>query len=278
MFLQINKCVDDTLKYQSVIYTLTITLHSYIILRLFSFYIATNNNNNNNIKRSNDTLNLSGKVDPLSSLWLFILGYWHIQTYCQTQSRSQTYHNRRRKKMKFWNTLYIFVYTITASCCAYDANRKCEPNRAALCKDLYNETRFPNFYDHHSQNDAIEELSQYKDLIQTGCAAHLRLFLCSVLIPMYTILEENILPCRSLCEEAKAGCEPALLEYVDLPWPERLKCDQFPVSSSDRVCVENKNAQPNKKKWGKIISFDIFPIMLTWFLGLFFTVLSATFD
>ena len=75
MFLQINKCVDDTLKYQSVIYTLTITLHSYIILRLFSFYIAINNNNNNNIKRSNDTLNLSGKVDPLSSLWLFILGY-----------------------------------------------------------------------------------------------------------------------------------------------------------------------------------------------------------
>lgn len=155
--------------------------------------------------------------------------------------------------MNFLNTVYILLCVITASCWAYEANRKCEPNRATLCKDLYNETRFPNFYDHHSQNDAIEELSQYKDLIKTGCAAHLRLFLCSVLIPMYTILEENILPCRSLCEEAKAGCTPYLLEFVGLPWPERLKCDQFPVSSSDRVCVENKNAQPNNKKWGKIL-------------------------
>ncbi|XP_066913760.1 secreted frizzled-related protein 4-like [Clytia hemisphaerica] len=140
----------------------------------------------------------------------------------------------------------IFLTTLTT---AYEANRKCEPNRAALCKNLYNSTRFPNFVKHRSQVDAIIELNQYKQLIDIECAPHLRLFLCSVLMPMCTMLEENILPCRSLCEESKAGCETVLLNFVGLPWPDRLKCDQFPVSGSGQVCVENKNAQPNKKTW-----------------------------
>lgn len=216
----------------------------------FIFFLYTEIKNNNSNKR----IELKWQGRLLARLWLYIYIYIHTQTNIPDTTRSQIL-CQGQKKMKFWN---ILLCAITTSCWAYEANRKSEPNRATLCKDLYNETRFPNFYDHHSQNDAIEELSQYKDLIQTGCAAHLRLFLCSVLIPMYTILEENILPCRSLCEEAKAGCTPALLDFVGLPWPERLKCDQFPLSSMGRVCVENKNAQPNKKKWGKIFSFHFF--------------------
>ena len=150
-------------------------------------------------------------------------------------------------------TILVTTVFLTTFTTAYEANRKCEPNRAALCKDLYNSTRFPNFVKHRSQVDAITELNQYKQLIDIQCAPHLRLFLCSVLMPMCTMLEENILPCRSLCEESKAGCETVLLNFVGLPWPDRLKCDQFPVSGNGQVCVENKNAHPNKKTWGKTL-------------------------
>jgi Fz domain. len=152
-------------------------------------------------------------------------------------------------------TVLLLVVTAMPTLWSYEANRKCEKNRALLCNDLYNSTRFPNFFKQRSQNDAIEELGQYKQLIQIECARHLRLFLCSVLMPMCTMLEENILPCRSLCEESKAGCESVLLNYVGLSWPERLKCSQFPESGKGKVCVENKNAEPNKKKWSKFYFF-----------------------
>lgn len=150
----------------------------------------------------------------------------------------------------------LLVATAVPTIWSYEANRKCEKNRAVLCNDLYNATRFPNFFKQRSQNDAIEELNQYSQLIKIGCARHLRLFLCSVLMPMCTMLEENILPCRSLCEEAKAGCESVLLNFVGLPWPERLRCSQFPESGNGKVCVENKSGeQAMKKIWGKCQQF-----------------------
>jgi len=103
-------------------------------------------------------------------------------------------------------TVLLLVVTAMPTLWSYEANRKCEKNRALLCNDLYNSTRFPNFFKQRSQNDAIEELGQYKQLIQIECARHLRLFLCSVLMPMCTMLEENILPCRSLCERVVELC------------------------------------------------------------------------
>ena len=85
------------------------------------------------------------------------------------------------------------------------------------------------------------------------------------------MLEENILPCRSLCEEAKAGCETVLLNFVGLPWPDRLNCEQFPESGEDQVCVENKNAQPNKKIWGKLNYSFVLVLFVFFQKSVFFT-------
>jgi len=119
----------------------------------------------------------------------------------------------------------------------------CEPNRAELCSGLYNETTFPN-QKHRSQDDAIMDLNQYKQLIQTRCAKHLRLFLCSVFVPFCTVLDKPLQPCRSLCLEAQAGCEKVLEKYVDLPWPKQLRCSQFPEASSNSLCIGYTTEQP----------------------------------
>ena len=155
--------------------------------------------------------------------------------------------------MNFQSIALCLVYFFVGVNC-YETSRKCEANRAAICKGLYNSTRFPNFFNQHSQNDAITELEQYKQLIDIECARHLRLFLCSVIVPMCTLLDENILPCRSLCEDVKAGCESILLNFVGISWPERLRCDKFPESGSKQVCIEYENKdrkEQAKKIWGK---------------------------
>ena len=135
---------------------------------------------------------------------------------------------------------------------------KCEKNEAPLCKDLYNKTRFPNYFQQRVQSDAVIELKNYKQLVQTGCAEHLKLFLCSLFVPMCTMLDDNLLPCRSLCEDVKAGCEKVLLQYVGLGWPDRLKCSQFPVSGEGKICIEDQRNEPSqkakKKIWGKFLS------------------------
>jgi len=59
-----------------------------------------------------------------------------------------------------------------------------------------------------------------------------QMFLCSLFAPV--CLERPVWPCRSLCEAVKAGCVDRMLKY-GFPWPEMLRCDQFP--SSGDLCI-----------------------------------------
>nr|XP_028557441.1 frizzled-7 [Podarcis muralis] len=113
----------------------------------------------------------------------------------------------------------------------------CQPISIPLCTDIaYNQTILPNLLGHTSQEDAGLEVHQFYPLVKVQCSPELRFFLCSMYAPVCTVLERAIPPCRSLCERARQGCE-ALMNKFGFQWPERLRCENFPVQGADEICV-----------------------------------------
>ena len=82
-------------------------------------------------------------------------------------------------------------------------------------------------------------MHQFAPLVKIGCSPDIQLFLCSIYVPVCTILETPIPPCRSLCESARA-CETLMKNY-DFHWPENLECSKFPVQKEDVLCVAKNN-------------------------------------
>lgn len=128
--------------------------------------------------------------------------------------------------------LYVFCVGIIVEAFDIRLLSKCEPVRTDFCTSLYNETHLDR-----SQEDAILDLKQYKELDSIDCAKNLRLFLCGTFLPMCTVLDKPIRPCRSLCEEVKSGCEKVLMRYTRLPWPKQLRCEQYPEKDSNPLCI-----------------------------------------
>ncbi|XP_078607280.1 uncharacterized protein LOC144879565 [Branchiostoma floridae x Branchiostoma japonicum] len=89
------------------------------------------------------------------------------------------------------------------------------------CKDLgYERTTATNFFD-QSINDTLESPEWLNmKTVNTSCHPHLRLFICSLLMPRCLLTVEfssrgvqfvpkQQVPCQSLCEEVKSACPPA---------------------------------------------------------------------
>ncbi|KAM3585711.1 uncharacterized protein V6R79_025128 [Siganus canaliculatus] len=120
----------------------------------------------------------------------------------------------------------------------------CQTITIPLCTDLaYNQTILPNLLGHSSQEDAGLEVHQFYPLVQVRCSADLRFFLCSMYAPVCTVLDRAIAPCRSLCEQARRGCE-ALMNRFGFQWPERLRCENFPVHGAGEICVGQNTSNP----------------------------------
>ncbi|XP_060522550.1 frizzled-4-like [Cylas formicarius] len=118
--------------------------------------------------------------------------------------------------------------------------RTCEPIRVKMCSDLgYNMTGMPNLGGNDIQQEADYNLQTFSPLIQYGCSRHLKLFLCSVYVPMCTEKVANpIGPCRGLCENVRSRCYPVLQEF-GFPWADALNCSRFPVENNhDHMCME----------------------------------------
>lgn len=94
----------------------------------------------------------------------------------------------------------------------------------------------PNLVGHTNQEDAGLEVHQFYPLVKVQCSPELKFFLCSMYAPVCTVLEKAIPPCRSICERAKHGCE-ALMNKFGFQWPERLRCENFPVLGDGHICV-----------------------------------------
>ncbi|XP_047432937.1 frizzled-7-like [Mugil cephalus] len=114
---------------------------------------------------------------------------------------------------------------------------RCQPVSIPLCWDVsYNQTMMPNLLGHASQEAAGPELHHFHPLVNVGCSPDLLLFLCSVYVPVCTVLDRPVPPCRSLCEGARGGCE-GLMNRFGFQWPERLRCQNFPIHESGEICV-----------------------------------------
>ncbi|KAH8261265.1 hypothetical protein KR044_006076 [Drosophila immigrans] len=115
-------------------------------------------------------------------------------------------------------------------------HNRCEPITISICKNIpYNTTIMPNLIGHTKQEEAGLEVHQFAPLVKIGCSADLQLFLCSLYVPVCTILERPIPPCRSLCESARV-CENLMKTY-NFNWPENLECSKFPVHGTGDLCV-----------------------------------------
>ncbi|CAG2249659.1 unnamed protein product [Mytilus edulis] len=91
-------------------------------------------------------------------------------------------------------------------------------------------TTFPNTLGHRSQTEATQDLKAIWPLVEIGCSASLREFLCSYYFPKCDPAVKEILtilPSRYLCENSRKGCEP-LMNKFGFPWPSNFECHKFP--------------------------------------------------
>lgn len=122
---------------------------------------------------------------------------------------------------------------------------KCEPITISICMDLpYNATIMPNMLGHTRQEEAGLEVYQFAPLVKIDCSPDLQFFLCLVYVPLCTILDHPIPPCRSLCESARV-CENVMRTF-DFDWPENLDCAKFPEAGGEEICVaqNTSNSSP----------------------------------
>ncbi|KAF5291436.1 hypothetical protein FQR65_LT01747 [Abscondita terminalis] len=121
---------------------------------------------------------------------------------------------------------------------------RCEKITTPLCQHLgYNTTVMPNFMGHEDQRDAAVGLHLYKDLLNHNCSAVLRLFVCSVFIPLCSEHVPAAVPaCRGLCEEVKRDCVSSL--QINIGWPAELDCNKFPEPPN--LCIQKPSEEDLK--------------------------------
>ena len=64
-------------------------------------------------------------------------------------------------------------------------------------------------------NLQVWRLHQFFPLVKVQCSPYLKFFLCAMYVPVCTVLEEAIPPCRSLCVSARTGCETLMNRLVN---------------------------------------------------------------
>ncbi|KAK0049359.1 secreted frizzled-related protein 3 [Biomphalaria pfeifferi] len=130
---------------------------------------------------------------------------------------------------------------------------QCEPIEIPKCRAMpYNMTQMPNLVHHNTQENARLVFEKFEVLLDQNCSDSLLFLLCSIYVPIcaVSLQPEAIPPCRSVCEKAKAGCEPLMNSY-NVSWPESLDCSRLPRYERG-VCVSPeafvKPVKPKKAK------------------------------
>ncbi|KAH9497711.1 Wnt-activated receptor [Dermatophagoides farinae] len=121
-----------------------------------------------------------------------------------------------------------------------------------MCMDIgYNYTSMPNLLEMETQEEAGLEVHQFWPLVEINCSDDLKFFLCSMYAPI--CIEEypgHIPSCKSVCERAKKGCKPIMIQY-GFPWPDKMNCSELPVyGDGHQICMDPK------KGWRAGIEMD----------------------
>lgn len=121
-----------------------------------------------------------------------------------------------------------------------ESKSRCEEITTPMCRGIgYNQTSYPNEMNHETQEEAALEVHQFWPLVEIKCSPDLKFFLCSMYTPICLDDYHKSLPvCRSVCERARTGCAPIMLQY-SFQWPERMACENFPLNGNpDNLCME----------------------------------------
>ncbi|XP_061192919.1 secreted frizzled-related protein 4-like [Saccostrea echinata] len=125
----------------------------------------------------------------------------------------------------------------------FQPHPKCQQISVPLCKDLsYNYTVMPNLLHHQKQEDAGLEIHQFFPLVKVECSPQLKFFLCTLYLPMCSAQGEPIPPCRSICNDARSGCETLMTKF-GFQWPQSLACENF---SENRTCARDNMPHPQE--------------------------------
>lgn len=142
--------------------------------------------------------------------------------------------------MLSWHCCGFVLATVVLISPARISAYKCTKLRETRCRNLgYNRTIEPNMFGHRDKKTASLYLNELQPLINVGCFSHMTAFLCSVLFPICTNWKERVKPippCRSLCLDAKAGCE-GILNRFGYKWPKDFDCTRFPLSTANELCI-----------------------------------------
>lgn len=165
----------------------------------------------------------------------------------------------------------FIILLLTGTCCAFQheaiesedeipPHGRCQPISIPFCTGIaYNETILPNILGHQTLEEAGMEIHQYFPLVKINCSPDLQFFLCSVFVPVCTILDHALPPCKSLCVSARNGCE-GIMQRFGFQWPEYINCDNFPEPG--QLCVgENKltvTPNPHNEEFSK------YPVTKKW--------------
>ncbi|XP_028394710.1 frizzled-7-like [Dendronephthya gigantea] len=145
--------------------------------------------------------------------------------------------------------IFVVVSSVTL------AKRRCEKIKIPFCKGLgYNTTIFPNNLDQDTQDEAKQSASEFTSLVKIQCSPEIALFLCALYAPVCTQMHKPLPPCRSLCQNARVGCEGLMNDY-GFKWPDRFKCSNFPEHG---LCIgrnaSSSSHETQKLKPGKKVS------------------------
>lgn len=126
------------------------------------------------------------------------------------------------------------------------ASGDCEPQQMILCQDVgYTQTRFPNSLGHADADVSFTELRKWAPLIGINCSPHMKELLCALYAPpCISTSEPAQFPCREVCEEAKKGCAPKMMQYGH-EWPDVINCTQFPVYGEANSCYVGSLTAPS---------------------------------
>ncbi|KAH9419739.1 hypothetical protein DERP_001570 [Dermatophagoides pteronyssinus] len=106
--------------------------------------------------------------------------------------------------------------------------RKCGRIDLQYCRFLpYNQTSYPNFFNHWNLSSIEEEFIQFKELIDSECYSLSKHFICNLLQPECNANNNDdmiILPCRNFCQEFLDSCQKWLPEKL----LKKITCSKFP--------------------------------------------------